>query len=199
VTGEPFEGTWREISRNKDIALDAANARIAELEKQLSLYSNLSAEYGLSMFHDISVAVTEAVAAEREACAKVCEELRHPFGLTAETEDWTGATDNCAAAIRARSENHEQPEQVDCCNIIYRHVGRDYQHLEPEDALSKWTDDIKRQERDEYRAGWQRYEKLRKLNPRQFGELWERHLKEDMRFDDMVDALLEAAGKRGGA
>ena len=40
--------------------------------------------------------------AEREACAKVCEELRHPFGWSAETEDWTGATDNCAAAIRAR-------------------------------------------------------------------------------------------------
>ncbi len=138
MTGEPFEGTWREISRNKDIELDAANARaahwedqarrisiaydqceasladanarIAELEKKLSLYSNLSAEYGLSMFPDISVAVTEAVAAEREACAK-------------------------------------------------------------------------------YRIGHDRYEKLRKLNPRQFGELWERHLKEDMRFDDMVDAL----------
>jgi len=44
----------------------------------------------------------KAVAAEREACAKVCEELRHPFGWSAETEDWTGATDNCAAAIRAR-------------------------------------------------------------------------------------------------
>jgi hypothetical protein len=33
----------------------------------------------------------------------VCEELRHPFGWSAETEDWTGATDNCAAAIRARA------------------------------------------------------------------------------------------------
>ncbi len=41
-------------------------------------------------------------AAEREACAKLCEELRHPWGLSAETEDWVGATDHCAAAIRAR-------------------------------------------------------------------------------------------------
>jgi hypothetical protein len=45
-----------------------------------------------------------AIKAEREACAKVCEEIRHPFGWSAETEDWTGATDNCAAAIRARKE-----------------------------------------------------------------------------------------------
>ena len=45
-----------------------------------------------------------AVAAEREACAKLCKELRHPWGLSAETEDWVGATDHCAAAIRARGE-----------------------------------------------------------------------------------------------
>ncbi len=37
-----------------------------------------------------------------EAVWKLCEELRHPWGLSAETEDWVGATDHCAAAIRAR-------------------------------------------------------------------------------------------------
>ena len=34
-----------------------------------------------------------------------------------------------------------------------------------------------------------RYKKLRKLNPRQFGDLWERNLKEAIPFDDLVDAL----------
>ncbi len=40
---------------------------------------------------------------EREACAKVCEEARHPWGWSAETQDWVGATEHCATAIRARS------------------------------------------------------------------------------------------------
>jgi len=42
---------------------------------------------------------------------------------------------------------------------------------------------------DEYRKGWQRYEKLRKLTPRQFSELWLRHINGDVHFDDLVDAL----------
>ena len=33
------------------------------------------------------------------------------------------------------------------------------------------------------------YEKLRKLNPRQFGELFETHLKSDVSFDDLVSRL----------
>ena len=41
---------------------------------------------------------------EREACAKVCEEMRNPWGDSAETADWVRATYDCAAAIRARSE-----------------------------------------------------------------------------------------------
>jgi len=43
------------------------------------------------------------LAAEREACAKVCEEMRNPWGDSAETADWVRATYDCAAAIRARS------------------------------------------------------------------------------------------------
>jgi hypothetical protein len=57
-----------------------------------------------SMFMFAKDAWADATAQEREACAKVCEETHHPFGWSAETEDWTGATDNCAAAIRARSD-----------------------------------------------------------------------------------------------
>ena len=43
-------------------------------------------------------------AAEREACAKVCEDLRHPHGYSAETVDWVDGADKCAEAIRARSQ-----------------------------------------------------------------------------------------------
>ena len=39
---------------------------------------------------------------EREACAKVCDDIRHPWGLSAETADWSDATVDCADAIRAR-------------------------------------------------------------------------------------------------
>ena len=34
-----------------------------------------------------------------------------------------------------------------------------------------------------------RYEKLRKLNPRQFAELYERNIKGEGLFDDLVDQL----------
>ena len=47
---------------------------------------------------EIESAIEAAVLAEREACAKVCEEMSNPFGyanLTAE---------DCAATIRARGE-----------------------------------------------------------------------------------------------
>lgn len=35
----------------------------------------------------------------------------------------------------------------------------------------------------------ERYEKLRKLNPRQFTELYERNIRGEGRFDDLVDQL----------
>ena len=46
--------------------------------------------------------LNKAVADEREACAKTCEELRHPSGYSAETQDWVDGSNHCAAAIRAR-------------------------------------------------------------------------------------------------
>ena len=46
--------------------------------------------------------VQKAVEAEREACVELCYLTRHPWGWSAETEDWVAATEHCAAAIRAR-------------------------------------------------------------------------------------------------
>ena len=34
-----------------------------------------------------------------------------------------------------------------------------------------------------------RYEKVRRLNPREFKEIWENCIKNDIRFDDAIDAL----------
>ena len=42
---------------------------------------------------------------------------------------------------------------------------------------------------DEVLAGFRRYEKLRKLNPRQYRELWLKHISGDELFDELVDAL----------
>jgi hypothetical protein len=36
-----------------------------------------------------------------EEAAEVCDELRHPWGYSAETQDWCRGTDHCAKAIRA--------------------------------------------------------------------------------------------------
>jgi hypothetical protein len=47
--------------------------------------------------------LTDALAAEREACAKVCEELVPDMSRTAsEASVWDVATFDCAGAIRAR-------------------------------------------------------------------------------------------------
>ncbi len=48
-----------------------------------------------------TTALNEVRKAERERCAKVCEELRHPDGYSGENVDWCAGTDHCAAAIRA--------------------------------------------------------------------------------------------------
>ena len=47
--------------------------------------------------------IAQAVEAEREACAKVCEELVPDMSRTAsEASVWDVATFDCAGAIRAR-------------------------------------------------------------------------------------------------
>jgi hypothetical protein len=47
--------------------------------------------------------LTDALAAEREACAKVCDDLAPPCGYNlTETSFWDVTSLECAAAIRAR-------------------------------------------------------------------------------------------------
>ena len=48
-------------------------------------------------------AILELIASEREACAKVCEELRHD-NYSQETSEWISGTTYCANAIRARGQ-----------------------------------------------------------------------------------------------
>ena len=84
--------------------LDRATERIDDLQQKLSLYENLTAEYGLSIFEDIS----DAVAAAREACAKVCEDKAKEWVLAYdEGRELRGYEDKAllgaAAYIRARA------------------------------------------------------------------------------------------------
>jgi hypothetical protein len=44
-------------------------------------------------------------------------------------------------------------------------------------------------ERDEYKIGYDRYEKLRRLSPMQFHELYEKNLRTGEHFDKLVDKL----------
>lgn len=44
-------------------------------------------------------------------------------------------------------------------------------------------------ERDEYKIGHDRYEKLRRLSPMQFHELYEKNIKTGEHFDKLVDKL----------
>lgn len=46
--------------------------------------------------------------AERERCATLCAELRHPSGYSSESDDWVEATLHCAAAIRAGDERESE-------------------------------------------------------------------------------------------
>ncbi len=41
----------------------------------------------------------------------------------------------------------------------------------------------------ELRLGWIRYEKLRKLSPLRYKQLWELNIKSGKAFDDLVDSL----------
>lgn len=41
---------------------------------------------------------------ERERCARICEDLRHPDGYSSENNIWIDATHDCAKAIRESGE-----------------------------------------------------------------------------------------------
>ena len=51
--------------------------------------------------HELRARDQEIVRCVLQAAAKVCDEIRHPWGYSAETADWTRGTDHCADAIRA--------------------------------------------------------------------------------------------------
>ena len=62
---------------------------------------NITTTYDEAM---VKAMIAEAVAKEREACAKVCEELVPDMSRTAnDASVWDVATFDCAVAIRARS------------------------------------------------------------------------------------------------
>jgi len=77
------EGIWA----NPDIPADEAAKLVLE-----------------AIDHNIKVLVEKAVSKEREACAKVCDDLSPPCGYNlTEISFWDVTSLECAAAIRARS------------------------------------------------------------------------------------------------
>jgi hypothetical protein len=71
---------------------------------------------------------------------------------------------------------------------------RDECQVEQDRALKAWTEAVSERtaallERDEYKIGHDRYEKLRLLSPMQFHELYEKNLKTGEHFDTLVDKL----------
>jgi hypothetical protein len=87
------------------ITLDELREARAELDatnRQVEILSDALAESR----REIDALVALARADEREACAKVCDELSPPCGYNlTETSFWDVTSLECAAAIRARSKN----------------------------------------------------------------------------------------------
>ena len=71
---------------------------------------------------------------------------------------------------------------------------RDECQVQHDRALKAWTEAVSERtnallERDEYKIGHDRYEKLRRLSPMQFHELYEKNIKTGEHFDKLVDKL----------
>ena len=82
------------------------NERIKELAEQAGVtFDSLGASYTFGSLQDFLERFAELVAAaEREACAKVCDDLLanpHRGG------GWSDATIECSVAIRARGDKHD--------------------------------------------------------------------------------------------
>lgn len=81
------------------------SGEIAHLD-QLKRFVALVADAEAKRIHNEGMVTVghmrEQIAAEREACAKACDDVRHPWGYSAETRDWERGTEQCADAIRAR-------------------------------------------------------------------------------------------------
>jgi hypothetical protein len=71
---------------------------------------------------------------------------------------------------------------------------RDECQVEQGRALKAWTEAVSERtaallERDEYKIGHDRYEKLRLLSPMQYHELYDKNIKTGEHFDTLVDKL----------
>ena len=71
---------------------------------------------------------------------------------------------------------------------------RDECQVEQDRALKAWTEAVSERtaallERDEYKIGHDRYEKLRRLNLQQIKELYLKNLRTGEHFDTLVDKL----------
>jgi hypothetical protein len=72
---------------------------------------------------------------------------------------------------------------------------RDECQVEQDRALKAWTEAVSERtatllERDEYKIGHDRYEKLRRLNLQEMKELYLRNLRTGEHFDTLVDKLI---------
>lgn len=91
-------------------ALVAAAERIkhqSEIQRLTALANTAEKWRGVAMARDgdgrtVQQVQAEARADEREACAKVCDELVSPSRLSDPGRSWITGTNDCAAAIRAR-------------------------------------------------------------------------------------------------
>lgn len=57
------------------------------------------------------------------------------------------------------------------------------------DSLRRYMDQLYHHHIQELKIGHDRYEKVRKLNPRQFLDLWTKCLMFDAKFDEEIDKL----------
>ena len=100
-------GPWPGSSFSKNelraaIFLQEQYAEIERLREQLRL-ANIDASNEAAENEALRRDAALAAAAEREACAKVCDDLELPEHYEgAWASGWSDGTDDCAAAIRAR-------------------------------------------------------------------------------------------------
>ena len=85
-------------------------------------------------------------------------------------------------AIESKAAPEPQPKGL-FVDMIAEHPG-----LAEEMAQPVQSPPLKSFKELEYKVGWQRYEKVRRLNVQQFSDLFQRGLKGE-RFDDMVDEI----------
>ena len=83
--------------------------KIIEMARKAGFEDGISAFIGLATFKRFAALVrADAIADEREACAKVCDDLSPPCGYNlTEISFWDVTSLECAAAIRSRSKDEK--------------------------------------------------------------------------------------------